>query len=153
VETKRWHESTRVMTPAGCNICVHLLYTSSWNCQKIAAQQPQPGQPIYIDLSISNFLLPPLKLMLVCARPLDISLCGHSPLRSQLIPLGMVNSPLCWLNLGTKTANSIERGISDGYFAGSAPSTNGLATKVIVHCQKGQLGSLYIIVCIYLLLM
>jgi hypothetical protein len=80
---------------------------------------------------------------------LDISLCGHSPPISQLIPLGMVNSPLCRLNLGTKTANSIERGISDGYFAGSAPSTDWLETKVIVHCQKSQVRFLYIIVCIH----
>ena len=43
----------------------------------------------------------------------------------------MVNSPPCWLSLGTKTANSIERGISDGFFAGSAPSTDELETKVI----------------------
>ncbi len=40
----------------------------------------------------------------------------------------------------------MERGISDGYFAGSAPSPDGLLTKVIVHCQKGQLRFLYIVV-------
>ncbi len=90
VSTKYWPLTMTVSA-----FLVHLLYISSWNCQKLTAEQPLRGQAVHKFPSHYKPRHPPS--FAPGRMPVHVSILaiGHRQLNLQLIPYDMMKRRFC----------------------------------------------------------